>query len=207
LTSTGSGNETTTNTSNERRCEARALKRQGAQLSGEGAALTRFTLVDLFADRTVRWPLIGSLLMMISLTFAFWGVSTFVPTYVGSIATKANLPAATWAGYAGLVTGIFGTLGFISLGFLADAFGRKPVTMLFYLVCLILTPVVYLPTWNIHALLAWVAAFGFFSVGIWAWAQVWLPDCFRRGCVARPSPSVSTHRVCSAASVRCSPAR
>jgi MFS family permease len=164
--------------SNERRCEARALKRQGAQLSGEGAALTRFTLVDLFADRTVRWPLIGSLLMMISLTFAFWGVSTFVPTYVGSIATKANLPAATWAGYAGLVTGIFGTLGFISLGFLADAFGRKPVTMLFYLACLILTPVVYLRSWNIHALLAWVAVFGFFTLGIWAWAPVWLPELF-----------------------------
>ena len=32
----------------------------------------------------------------------------------------------------------------ITLGFLADAFGRKPAAMLFYLMCLVLTPVVYL---------------------------------------------------------------
>ena len=164
--------------SNEQRCDARVLKRQGAQLSDEGAALTRFTLVDLFADRSVRWPLIGSLLMMLSLTFAFWGVSTFVPSYVGSIAAKAHLSAKAWAGYAGLVTGIGGTFGFISLGFLADAIGRKPVTMLFYLMCLILTPVVYLWPHNVDVLLAWVAVFGFFTLGIWAWAPVWLPEMF-----------------------------
>jgi MFS family permease len=164
--------------SNEQRCDARALRRQGARLSGEGAALTRFTLVDLFADRTVRWPLIGSLLMMLSVTFAFWGVSTFVPTYVGSVAAKAHLPAKAWAGYAGLVTGICGTFGFISLGFLADAIGRKPVTMLFYLMCLILTPVVYLASWSIDVLLVWVAVFGFFTLGIWARAPVWLPEMF-----------------------------
>ncbi|HUN96184.1 MAG TPA: MFS transporter [Bradyrhizobium sp.] len=164
--------------SNERRCDARTLKRRGAQLSDEHAALTRFTLVDLFADRTVRWPLIGSLLMMLSVTFAFWGVSTFVPTFVGSIAAKAHLPAAAWAGYAGLVTGICGTFGFISLGFLSDAIGRKPVTMLFYLACLILTPVVYLWPHNIDILLAWVGVFGFFTLGIWAWAPVWLPELF-----------------------------
>ena len=162
--------------SNERRCDARALKRQGGQLSDEHAALTRFTLVDLFAD--LRWPLIGSLLMMLSLTFAFWGVSTFVPTYVGAVAAKAHLSAKAWAGYAGLVTGICGTAGFICLGFLADAIGRKPVTMLFYLMCLILTPVVYLWPHDPDALLAWVAVFGFFTLGIWAWAPVWLPEMF-----------------------------
>ena len=164
--------------SNERRSEARDLKRRGTALSGEHAALTRFTLVDLFADRTVRRPLIGSLLMMLSVTLAFWGVGTFIPTYVGSVAAKAHLPAAQWAGWAGLVTGVFGTLGFVSLGFLADAFGRKPIAMLFYLMCLILTPVVYLWVANIYALLFWVAVFGFFTLGIWAWAPIWLPELF-----------------------------
>ena len=65
--------------SNERRSEARDLKRHGIALSGEHAALTRFTLVDLFADRTVRRPLIGSLLMMLSVTLAFWGVGHIHP--------------------------------------------------------------------------------------------------------------------------------
>ena len=130
--------------SNERRREAQALKRHGTELSGEAAALTRFTLVDLFVDRSVRRSLIGSFLMMLSVTFAFWGVSTFVPTYVGSIAAKAGLPAAQWAGLAVLVTGACGVLAFVSQGFLADFIGRRATAMLFYLMCLILTPVVYL---------------------------------------------------------------
>jgi MFS family permease len=164
--------------SNRQRCEARDLKRHGVELSGERAALTRFTLIDLFADRTVRRPLIGSFLMMLSVTFAFWDVSTFIPTYVGLIAAKAGLPAAKWAGLAGLVTGVCGVLGFVSLGFLADLVGRRATAMLFYLMCMILTPVVYLWAWDIYALLFWVAVFGFFTLGIWAWAPIWLPELF-----------------------------
>jgi len=58
--------------------------RSGAALDREDRALTRFTVVDLFADRAVRRSLIGAFLMMLSVTFAFWGVGTFIPTYVGS---------------------------------------------------------------------------------------------------------------------------
>ncbi len=164
--------------SNERRRAARALRRSGAALDGESAALTRFTVVDLFADRTIRRPLVGSFLMMLSVTFAFWGVGTFIPTYVGSVAAKSGLSAAEWAGLAGLVTSVGGVAGFISLGFLADAVGRKPVTMLFYFMCLILTPVVYLWAHNIRVLLFLVGVFGFFTQGIWAWAPIWLPELF-----------------------------
>jgi len=164
--------------SNARRSEALNLKRQGAALSSDSAALTRFTLVDLFSDRSVRRQLIGSFLMMLSVTFAFWGVSTFIPTYVGSVAATAGLPAAHWAGLAGLVTGVCGTIGFVSLGFLADLIGRRAVAMLFYLMCLILTPVVYLWAHNIYVLLFCVGVFGFFTLGIWAWAPIWLPELF-----------------------------
>ena len=59
------------------------------------------------------------------------------------------------------MTGVCGTLGFISLGFLADLIGRRAVTMLFYLMCLVLTPVVYLWAKNIDLLLVCVGVFGF----------------------------------------------
>src|ERR1700732_3832653 len=82
----------------ERRRAAHALRRSGAALEGENEALTRFTVVDLFADPTVRRPLIVAFLMMLSVTFAFWGVGTFIPTYVGSVAAKSGLAAPAWAG-------------------------------------------------------------------------------------------------------------
>src|SRR5579872_3788147 len=163
---------------NARRREARAIRAGGGTVEGEHAALTRFTVSDLFAEKRVRRPLIASFVMMLSVTFAFWGVATFIPTYVGTVATKAGVSAPEYVGYASLLTNIFGTAGFICLGFLADAIGRKPTAMLWYAACLVLTPVVYLWAQNLTVLLVCVAVFGFFTVGIWAWAPVWLPELF-----------------------------
>ena len=129
---------------NERRRFAHAQRQTGAVLKGVDAALTRFTVVDLFSDRSVRRPLIFAFLMMLSVTFAFWGVGTFIPTYVAGVAAKAGLSGPAWAGWAGLITSVCGTFGFISLGFLADAIGRRPTAMLWYAMSLALTPLVYL---------------------------------------------------------------
>ena len=163
---------------NQRRRFAHAQRQSGAVLEGVDAALTRFTVHDLLTDQSVRRPLIFSFLMMLSVTFAFWGVATFIPTFVGGVAAKAGLSAPTYAAYAGLTTSVFGTIGFVSLGFLADAIGRKPTAMLWYAMCLVLTPVVYLMNHSMGGLFVAVAVFGFFTLGIWAWAPVWLPELF-----------------------------
>ena len=165
---------------NERRRFALSQKRSGAVLEGVDAALTRFTVIDLFTDRSVRRPFVCSFLMMLSVTFAYWGVGTFIPTFVGNIASKAGLSAPYYSGLAGFITSGCGVVGFISLGFLADAIGRKPTAMLFYLMCLVLTPLVYLwgQSQEISVVLWLVGLFGFFSLGIWAWAPVWLPELY-----------------------------
>ena len=165
---------------NERRREARAQKESGAALEGVDAALTRFTVVDLFTDRSVRRPFVASFLMMLSVTFAYWGVGTFITTYVGNVATKAGLSAAYYSGLAGFITSACGIVGFVTLGFLADAIGRKPTAMLYYAMCLVLTPLVYLwgQSQDIGVVLSLVGVFGFFTLGIWAWAPVWLPELY-----------------------------
>jgi len=163
---------------NERRRETRAQQRSGVALAGEAAALTRFTVTDMFLDRTVRPRLIAAFLMMLSVTFGFWGVATFVPTYVGTVAARAGLSAPYYSALAGLLGTGVAIFGFITLGFLADGIGRKPTAMLYYLMCLILTPVVYLWAKGMAPLLAAVTVFGFFTGGIWAWAPIWLPELF-----------------------------
>ncbi len=163
---------------NERRRAVRAQRRSGVALEGVDAALTRFTVADMFLDRSVRPRLVAAFLMMLSVTFGFWGVATFVPTYVGTVAAKAGLSAPYYAGLAGLLGTGVAICGFITLGFLADAIGRKPTAMLYYAMCLFLTPVVYLWAQGIGALLVAVAVFGFFTGGIWSWAPIWLPELF-----------------------------
>jgi MFS family permease len=163
---------------NARRRAARERARTGAELQGEDAAMTRFTVADMFLDKSVRPRLIGAFLMMLSVTFGFWGVATFVPTYVGTVATKTGLSAPYYTAVAGLLGTGVAIFGFIVLGFLADGIGRKPTAMLYYAMCLVLTPVVYLWAKGMTALLVAVTVFGFFTGGIWAWAPVWLPELF-----------------------------
>jgi len=163
---------------NARRRAVRAQQRAGASLEGVDAALTRFTFADMFLDKSVRPRLIVAFLMMLSVTFGFWGVATFVPTYVGTVADKAGLSAPYYSAVAGLLGTGVAIFGFITLGFLADWIGRKPTAMLYYAMCLILTPVVYLWAKSMGPLLVAVTVFGFFTGGIWAWAPVWLPELF-----------------------------
>ena len=107
----------------------RSRQRSGETLRAPEQALARFTLFDLFADRTVRRQTIIVFLMSLASTVGFWGISTWVPPFVGGIAAAAGLaprngpampawptPSARWSDTS-------------SLGFLADAYGRKPVTI------------------------------------------------------------------------------
>lgn len=164
--------------SNRRRRAAYDLRRQGAALEGENAALVRFTLVDMFAEPAVRMRLFLTFVMSLSVTIGYWGVSTFVPAYVGSVAAAAGLPAQRYAALVGLIQNLGALIGFASFGFLADAFGRKPTTILYYLMCLILTPLVYLWVKDIHLLLLAFAIYGFFIQGCFSWTPIWLPELF-----------------------------
>lgn len=164
--------------SHDRRREAQALRRSGAALEGEHAALTRFTVLDLFSEKAVRGRLITASVLMLSVTFGFWGVATFVPTYVAAVAHAKGLAPARFAAIAGLIYSAMQIFGFVALGFLSDAIGRKPTTMIWYTASLVLTPVVYLWAHELGMLLFAVAVFGIFSGGIWAWAPIWLPELF-----------------------------
>src|SRR5262249_22697259 len=164
--------------SNRRRRAAYELRRQGAALAGGDAALRRVTLGGLLCEPAGRPRLFLTFVMSLSVTIGYWGVSTFVPSYVGSVAAAAGLPAPRWAALAGLVQNLGALAGFCCFGFLADALGRRPTTILFYLMCLILTPIVYLWVQDINVLLLSFAVYGFFIQGVFAWTPIWLPELF-----------------------------
>ena len=117
--------------------------------------------------------------MSLTTTLAWWGISTWVPPYVGSVAAKAGLPPQQWASYAGMTYNLGAVAGYASFGFLADRFGRKPVTMLFFA----------------HGAAAdarccscgrriWGCcsrsrrSTAIFSLGQYSWMPVWLPELF-----------------------------
>src|SRR5437588_10097818 len=157
-----------------------AAKRQasGAALTAEEQALTRFTVVDLFVEPEIRRRALLVFLCSLTTTLAWWGISTWVPPYVGSAAAAAGLPAQQWLSYAGLAYNFGAIIGYASFGFLADRFGRKPVTMVFFAMAFVLTPVLFLWTQDLGLLLFVAAINGYFSLGQYSWMPVWLPELF-----------------------------
>ena len=162
----------------QRRRMAMERKKQGVTLNAEDHALTRFTLAELFADPPVRRRLIITFVMSLATTLAWWGISSFVPPYVASVAAKAGLPGPVWAGYTGMAYNLGAILGYIGLGFFADILGRKPVVLAFYAAALIMTPVLYYWTHNLDLLLLVAGVNGFFTLGQYSWMPVWLPELF-----------------------------
>ena len=88
---------------NDRRRAAILHKRRGAELPAHERALARFTLVDLFHDPEGRRRALLAFLMSFATTLGFWGISTWVPPYIASLAGASGPAAAQWAAIGGLV--------------------------------------------------------------------------------------------------------
>jgi MFS family permease len=161
-----------------RRKAAAARKQRGAAPEADDHFLVRFTLVNLFADSRIRRRTLIVFLMSLATTLGFWAISTFVPPYVGSVAAKAGMPAQQWTGYTGMAYNIGSICGYISFGFLADVFGRKPIALLYFAMALIMTPVLFLWTTDLNMLLLAAAVNGAFTNAQYAWMPVWLPELF-----------------------------
>jgi MFS family permease len=153
-------------------------KRSGQALDESEQKLARFTLVDLFSDPAIRKQTIIVFLMSLTTTVGFWGISTWVPPFVAGIAAKDGLSAAAWASYAGMAYTVGSVLGYASLGFLADAYGRKPVTIAYFILALLLTPVLFFWTQDLKLLLILACVNAFFSNGQYTWMPVWLPELY-----------------------------
>jgi MFS family permease len=68
--------------------------------------------------------------------------------------------------------------GYVGLGFLADAFGRKPVTLAFFAFSLLATPVLFLWTHSLRLLVLVSATIGFFGSGQLTWLSTWVPELY-----------------------------
>jgi MFS family permease len=163
---------------NARRRAAIERKRAEQPLSAVDERLAKFTLVDLITDPIARRQTVVVFLMSLTTTVGFWGISTWVPPFIGGLASSRGLSLDKWVSYAGMSYTAGSVVGYIALGFLADVYGRKPVTMAFFVLSLLLTPVLFFWTENLSLLLALAFVNGVFSCGQFTWMPVWLPEIY-----------------------------
>ncbi len=157
---------------------ARARRTAGAMLAPHEQVLVRFTLAELFADPLLRRRTLVTFAMSLTTTLAWWGISTWVPPFIAARAAAAGHAGPQWASYAGMAYTAGSIVGYAAFGFLADAWGRRPVTALYMALAFALTPVLFLWTESLPLLLAAAFVNAIFSNGQYSWMPVWLPELF-----------------------------
>ncbi|HEY0450310.1 MFS transporter [Actinophytocola sp.] len=149
-----------------------------SSLSTAERRYTRFTLRQILTDPTLRrLTILGSIMSTVT-TLAWWGISTWVPAYVGSKAAAEGHDPQSYASTAGMIYNVGAIAGYISLGFAADRFGRKGTVFTYFAASLIMTPVLFLWTSDLTLVLVLCAVNGFFTLGQYTWMPVWLPEFY-----------------------------
>jgi len=163
---------------NDQRQVAIERKRSGASLGKQDAALTRFTVTDLFVEGETRRRVLLALVMSLATTLAFWGIGTWIPPYMASLSTKAGLNGEQWASYGGMALNGTAVIGYVGFGFLADAFGRKQVTFFYVLAAFLSVPLLFYGAQSLTAALICAGLCGAFVSGQYTWMAAWLPELF-----------------------------
>lgn len=133
--------------------------------------------VKLFAEPALRRNLIAALAVSISITGGWWAVTSFLPTYVASLATDPR-EAASLAGWAGTLYNLGEIVGCIAMGFLAEVWGRRPTTIVYLLGSLLSVPVVFAGLSSAQAVTTAQLVSGFFTGGLYSWYAIHVPELF-----------------------------
>jgi len=115
---------------------AQRLPRSSASHSGGGRARFRLT----FASR-YRRPILVTLLMNSAALFGWWGLFTWIPTYLALPATQGGRGLTIGASSLWIVTMQAGMwLGYVTFGFVSDTVGGKGTYVAYLLLAAALVP-------------------------------------------------------------------
>ncbi len=136
------------------------------------------TVRRILGDPALRRITLVTSLMSLATTLGWWGVSTFVPQYFASVAVPAGWEAARATSVSGMVYTAGAVVGYLLFGALAEWWGRRPATAVFFALGFLLTPVVFVWTHTVPALLVLLFVNGAFTLGQYCWMAVWLPELY-----------------------------
>jgi len=130
-----------------------------------------------------RAPMRRNVLLMTALCscllFGYWGLFTWLPAYLSSPIDKGGAGLSVVKSSAWIVPLQVGAFfGYISFGFLADRFGRRPVFLTFVLTTAVLVPVYGLLGRNAALLLALGPLVGYFGHGYFSVLGAMAADLF-----------------------------
>jgi MFS family permease len=161
------------------RQELRSQRRSGTALSRDERIVANFTLASLFSDPRLRRLMLLCLTMSLGTMIGFWGVSTWIPAYLESVARAGHLEnPARWGAIAGVLFTVGSIVGYMSSGFIADLVGRRAMLCILFGGALVTTPLVFVWTHSPAMIAAAACLNGAFTLGQFAWMAIYSPELF-----------------------------
>lgn len=143
-----------------------------------GGAARKFTLLKVFEEKGA-FAKIAVVLVLASVTVSvFYGIAALTGPHIGAIAAKQGLVASKWASISALVYNGGSILGYVSAGFIADAIGRKPYMYLSFSGAILSGVLMYFCPPILGAELCCVFVLGTFTLGVFSWMPIYLPELF-----------------------------
>jgi MFS family permease len=150
----------------------------GGEVSESERTLARPTIRQLLENPAYRRQAGILLIGALATTTGWWAVSTWIPQFSGGqlVGQVSNIPDTITLIVVSY--NVAGVLGYISLGILADRFGRKPTIMLYFVASLIMTPIFFALADTKGALIGLAFLNGFFTLGQWTWLALYPSEVF-----------------------------
>jgi MFS family permease len=158
-----------------------ATEAGGAQASASAASGQRpFTLSEVFRQPESRRRALLAFLLSLATTVGWWAISSWLPAHAARIARAGGYAnAADWGTRAALVYTAGAVVAYLASGFLADALGRRKYLFLTFAGCFVMTPITYLWTQSLPALLSVSFVNGFFTLGCaYSWMAIYPVELF-----------------------------
>ena len=147
------------------------------QLKEKAEPKAKGGFLQIFAPDLLRFTLISTLISTFVM-FAYWGLFSWLPSFLASPASKGGaglslVKAPMWI--IPMMTGAY--LGYISFGFVADKFGRRPTFAGYLLISAVLV-FIFGNTRNPTALMVMGPFLGFFGSGYFSAFGAFISELF-----------------------------
>ena len=146
--------------------------------SSHDKQLTQFTVSGILSDPELRHRVGFLLIMSVTTVVGWWSASTWIPEFASQLNVQSASQWQLASSTIGMMFGLGSGAGFLTLGFFADAVGRKPTIWFHYLGALVASLCYFLFVRERNALLVMAGVNGFFSSGQFAWMTIYLPELF-----------------------------
>ena len=159
----------------------RWLQARDKQVQTGGDALPRYGGIgELFKPDLRRATLVGSGLAFVAV-FGLWGATYWTPTLIRTLPDLRGLSDAeitSRVSYATMMLNVGSLAGYLSFGWLADRFGRRPIFGLMCLGSVIMLPIAFLTPRAYGHVLLLLPTLGFFNNGIFSGFPIYLPELY-----------------------------